>query len=145
MLQKALAFFNTDKHQWYGWKDLSKGEVYSNIKLNDDTAVMQRLQSYSGSKIEKIIILQYQTSLMTFFIMDLMPGKLQYKQQKINTLNLNKNLYDKIHSMDYLIGFLLGYFLKEALGFIKRISEYDWDNRISYQDEWDFLTQDDLP
>jgi hypothetical protein len=40
MLQKALAFFNTDKHQWYGWKDLSKGEVYSNIKLNDDTAVM---------------------------------------------------------------------------------------------------------
>jgi hypothetical protein len=47
--------------------------------------------------------------------------------------------------MDYLIGFLLGYFLKEALGFIKRISEYDWDNRISYQDEWDFLTQDDLP
>jgi len=24
--------------------------------------------------------------------------------------------------MDYLIGFLLGYFLKEALGFIKRIS-----------------------
>ena len=40
MLQKALAFFNTDKHQWYGWKDLSKGEVYSNIKLNDDTAVI---------------------------------------------------------------------------------------------------------
>jgi len=40
MLQKALAFFNTDKHQWYGWKDLSKGEVYSNLKLNDDTATM---------------------------------------------------------------------------------------------------------
>ena len=40
MLQKALAFFYTDKHQWYGWKDLSKGEVYSNLKLNDDTATM---------------------------------------------------------------------------------------------------------
>ena len=47
--------------------------------------------------------------------------------------------------MDYLIGFLLGYFLKETFEFIKRISDYDWDNRVSYQDEWDFLTQDDLP
>ena len=40
MLQKALAFFNTDKHQWYGWKDLQGEEVYSNLKLNDDTATM---------------------------------------------------------------------------------------------------------
>ena len=40
MLQKALAYFNTDKHQWYGWKKLEDGEVYSNIKLNDDTATM---------------------------------------------------------------------------------------------------------
>jgi len=47
--------------------------------------------------------------------------------------------------MDYLIGFLLGYFLKEALGFIKKISKYDWDNRISYDKEWDFLSRDDLP
>ena len=47
--------------------------------------------------------------------------------------------------MDYLIGFFLGYFLKEALGFIKRISEYDLNNRMSYKDEWDFLSQDDLP
>jgi hypothetical protein len=39
-LQKALAFFNTDKSQWYGWKDLSAGEVYSNVKLLDDTATM---------------------------------------------------------------------------------------------------------
>ena len=39
-LQDALAYFNTDKHQWYGWKDSSKGEVYSNLKLNDDTATM---------------------------------------------------------------------------------------------------------
>ena len=47
--------------------------------------------------------------------------------------------------MDYLIGFLLGYFLKETLGFIKRISSYDWDNRASYKDEWDFLSHEDLP
>jgi hypothetical protein len=40
MLQKALAHFNTDKHQWYGWIDLEAGEVYSNLKLNDETATM---------------------------------------------------------------------------------------------------------
>lgn len=40
MLQQALAYFNTDKHEWYGWINLEDGEVYSNIKLNDDTAVM---------------------------------------------------------------------------------------------------------
>jgi len=40
MLQEALAHFNTDKHQWYGWINLEDGEVYSNLKLNDDTATM---------------------------------------------------------------------------------------------------------
>lgn len=40
MLQLALAHFNTDKHQWYGWINLEDGEVYSNLKLNDETAVM---------------------------------------------------------------------------------------------------------
>jgi len=40
MLQQALAFFNTDKHQWYGWINLEDGEVYSNLKLNDESAVM---------------------------------------------------------------------------------------------------------
>ena len=40
MLQEALAFFNIGKHQWYGWKDSKDGEVYSNIKLLDDTATM---------------------------------------------------------------------------------------------------------
>ena len=39
-LQDALKYFNTDKHQLYGWKKLEDGEVYSNIKLNDDTATM---------------------------------------------------------------------------------------------------------
>jgi len=40
MLQKALAHFNKDKHQWYGWINLEDGEVYSNLKLNDETAIM---------------------------------------------------------------------------------------------------------
>ena len=39
-LQDALGYFNTDKHQWYGWKNLEDGEGYSNLKLNDDTATM---------------------------------------------------------------------------------------------------------
>ena len=39
-LQDALCYFNIDIPQWYGWKDLSAGEVYSNIKLNDETAIM---------------------------------------------------------------------------------------------------------
>jgi hypothetical protein len=39
-LQDALLYFNTDKPQWYGWIDTSAGEVYSNLKLNDETAVM---------------------------------------------------------------------------------------------------------
>ena len=49
--------------------------------------------------------------------------------------------------MDYIIGFFLGYFFKEALGFIKRISDYDWDNRALYEDDWDAIpyTEDDLP
>ena len=40
MLQKALAHFNKDKHQWYGWINLEDGEVYSNLKLNDESVVM---------------------------------------------------------------------------------------------------------
>jgi len=46
--------------------------------------------------------------------------------------------------MDYLIGFLLGYFLKETLQFVKRISQWDLDNRM-YEKEWDLLSRDDLP
>ena len=39
-LQDALGQFNTGKPGWYGWKDSSLGMVYSNLKLNDDTATM---------------------------------------------------------------------------------------------------------
>lgn len=53
MLQQALAFFNTDKHQWYGWINLEDGEVYSNLKLNDETAVMPTEEEVNA-KIEEL-------------------------------------------------------------------------------------------
>ena len=56
MLQQALAFFNTDKPQWYGWKDLKDGEIYSNIKILDDTATMPTEDEVN----EKIAELQIQ-------------------------------------------------------------------------------------
>jgi len=39
-LQDALAHFNKGIAGWYGWINLEDGEVYSNLKLNDDIAVM---------------------------------------------------------------------------------------------------------
>jgi len=39
-LQEALAFFNTDIPQWYKWKDTKNGEVYSNLELRVEEAVM---------------------------------------------------------------------------------------------------------
>jgi hypothetical protein len=38
--QDALAYFNVGIPQWYTWKKLSDGEVYSNLKLNNDSATM---------------------------------------------------------------------------------------------------------
>ena len=48
--------------------------------------------------------------------------------------------------MDYIIGFLLGYFLKEVSTFIKRISGADWDNRNYYKKfyKWIDLEDDDF-
>ena len=45
--------------------------------------------------------------------------------------------------MEFLIGFFLGYFLKEISTYIKGISNYDLDSNIDK--EWDFLSRDDLP
>jgi hypothetical protein len=56
MLQKALAFFNTDKPQWHGWIDLSAGEVYSNLLLNDETAVMPTEEEVNAKIAELEII-----------------------------------------------------------------------------------------
>jgi hypothetical protein len=39
-LQDALGEFNKGIAGWYGWINLEDGEVYSNLKLNDESAVM---------------------------------------------------------------------------------------------------------
>ena len=54
-LQDALLYFNTDKHQWYGWINLEDGEVYSNLKLNDETANMPTEEEVNA-KISEIQI-----------------------------------------------------------------------------------------
>tara|TARA_R100000231_G_scaffold134655_1_gene108425 strand:+ start:129 stop:434 length:306 start_codon:yes stop_codon:yes gene_type:complete len=55
-LQKALTYFNTDKHQWYGWKNIADGEVYSNLKLNDETAVMPTEEEINAKIAELTVI-----------------------------------------------------------------------------------------
>ena len=55
-LQKALAHFNSDKPQWYGWKKDYTGDTrmsYENIILNDDTATMPT-EAEVNAKIEEI-------------------------------------------------------------------------------------------
>jgi len=54
-LQKALLHFNKDKHQWFGWKNLEDGEVYSNVKLNDETATMPT-EEQVNAKIAEITV-----------------------------------------------------------------------------------------
>ena len=63
MLQKALGYFNTDKHQWYGWIDVNDGEVYSNLKLNDETAVMPTEEEVNA----KITELQWEQSRISSY------------------------------------------------------------------------------
>ena len=55
-LQKALAHFNLDKPQWYGWKKDYTGDTrmsYENIILNDDTATMPS-ESDVNAKIQEL-------------------------------------------------------------------------------------------
>ena len=54
-LQDALAHFNKGIHQWYGWINLEDGEVYSNLKLNDETAVMPTEEEVNA-KIAEITV-----------------------------------------------------------------------------------------
>jgi hypothetical protein len=51
-LKIALRHFNKGIHQWYGWKDLDAGEVYSNIKLNSDNAVMPTEEEVNAKIVE---------------------------------------------------------------------------------------------
>ena len=52
-LQLALGKFNVGIHQWYGWKDLNAPMNYSNIKLNDDTAIMPT-EAEVNAKIQEL-------------------------------------------------------------------------------------------
>jgi len=55
-LQEALAHFNTDIPQWYGWRKDYTGEKrmsYENLILNDDTATMPT-EAEVDAKIQEI-------------------------------------------------------------------------------------------
>ena len=61
-LQLALAYFNTDKPQWYGWKkeDDNGNKIpndqrmsYANLILNDDTATMPT-EAEVNAKIQEL-------------------------------------------------------------------------------------------
>ena len=61
-LQLALAYFNTDKPQWYGWKkEDDNGNVipndqrmtYANLILNDSTATMPT-EAEINAKIQEL-------------------------------------------------------------------------------------------
>ena len=56
MLQEALAHFNKDKHQWYGWINLEDGEVYSNLKLINDNATMPTEEEVNAKIAELQVI-----------------------------------------------------------------------------------------
>jgi hypothetical protein len=52
--------------------------------------------------------------------------------------------------MDYFIGFLLGFFLKDITAYLKRLSAYDWENRNYYNKSYTwsddiYMSEDDLP
>ena len=65
MLQKALAHFNTDKHQWWGWKDLEKAQSYDNIKLLDETATMPTEEEVDAKIAELTVIENRQNAYPT--------------------------------------------------------------------------------
>lgn len=47
--------------------------------------------------------------------------------------------------MDYLVGFLFGYFLKEVVRLLRKLSDWDYENRQGYIFDLGPLTEDDLP
>ena len=54
--------------------------------------------------------------------------------------------------MDYLVGFIFGYCLKQVLVLLKRLSDWDYENRgyfieheLNHIDFSEPLTEDDLP
>lgn len=47
--------------------------------------------------------------------------------------------------MDYFIGFIFGYCLKQFGELLKKLSEWDYSNRMGYEFDLEPLTEDDLP
>ena len=47
--------------------------------------------------------------------------------------------------MDYLVGFVIGYGLKEVVKLLNKLSQWDYDNRRGYDFDFEPLTEDDLP
>ena len=52
-LQDALIEFNKDKPNWYDWKNIDDGEIYSNVKIVKDGAVMPTEEEVNA-KIEEL-------------------------------------------------------------------------------------------
>ena len=51
-LQDALIEFNKDKPNWYDWKNLNDGEIYSNVKIVKDGAVMPTEEAVNAKHAE---------------------------------------------------------------------------------------------
>ena len=52
--------------------------------------------------------------------------------------------------MDFIVGFLLGIFLKNISRYVKRLSTWDWENRNYYDKAYTwsddiYMSEDDLP
>jgi len=47
--------------------------------------------------------------------------------------------------MDYFLGFIFGYFVKEIIALLKKLSDWDYENRQGYYFDMEPLTEDDLP
>ena len=47
--------------------------------------------------------------------------------------------------MDYIVGFICGFALKEVFAMLKRLSEWDYDNRLGYTLDLEPFSEDDLP
>ena len=47
--------------------------------------------------------------------------------------------------MDFFTGFLIGYFTKEIFAYLKKLSNWDYSNRTTYKEDWDWLSHEDLP
>lgn len=60
-LQDALGEFNKGIPGWYGWINLEDGEVYSNLKLNDDTAIMPSEEEVNA-KISELQLIENRRS-----------------------------------------------------------------------------------